>query len=440
MMKTQLQDHTKGVEPLNYRDLIQDSIDYIEENLKTRITADELAQRTGFSLYHYCRVFQAITGMSVKQYTLRRRLLHAIYAIRCGSTGIDAALTYGFDTYAGFYRAFQREFGCTPSTFVHLYRVKQPYRLNLNKEEHIMVTQKKAAQMLKHWNLESETITPIYFGGTGAQNDNACYVGTDHVLKFTANPGKLENHIPLSEAIERGGLCAASPVATTDGRTYIQDGELYFCLTRRLPGSQLTAATLYDDPAKGRFVGQIIGKLHLALRSVEAAVNESDLYATVRDWAMPAAREALGLSEHFCRDYLDAFGALCPSLPRQIVHLDPNPGNIICAGDNWGFIDFELSERNVRIYDPCYAATAVLSESFGRNNEAWMEIYRAIICGYDSVVHLTQEEFQAIPYVLLANQLVCVAWFAGQEKYAELFATNKRMTSWLVDTFEDLKF
>ena len=41
--------------------------------------------------------------------------------------------------------------------------------------------------------------------------------------------------------------------------------------------------------------------------------------------------------------------------------------------------------------------------------------------------------------MILANQFVCVAWFAEQDKYAEIFETNKRMTVWLIDKFEELK-
>ena len=128
-----------------------------------------------------------------------------------------------------------------------------------------------------------------------------------------------------------------------------------------------------------------------------------------------------------------------PNLPRQIIHRDPNPGNIICSHDQWGFIDFELAERNARIYDPCYAATAVLSETFGQHNDNWLEIYRDILWGYDSVARLTDEERKAIPFIILANQFVCVAWFAEQDKYAELFEINKRMTAWLIGKFDELK-
>ena len=52
---------------------------------------------------------------------------------------------------------------------------------------------------------------------------------------------------------------------------------------------------------------------------------------------------------------------------------------------------------------------------------------------------LTDEEREAVPYVILANQLVCVAWFAEQDKYAELFETNRKMTAWLMDRWEGLK-
>ena len=239
------------------RSMIQKSLDYIEENLCAEITAAELADMAHLSLFHYYRLFQQATGLPVMQYILRRRLLHGVYAMKQGSTTTDAALEFGFDTYAGFYRAFCREFGSTPSEFVKSCRAKRPYRIDLTKEEHMTVTHKKS------------------------------------------------------------------------------------------------------------------------LRS--------------------------------------------------------------CDQDQWGFIDFDLAERNARIYDPCYAATAVLSERFGKDNEAWLETYRDILWGYDSVAHLTDEERRAVPYVILANQFVCVAWFAGQDKYAELLETNKQMTLWLLDRFEQLK-
>ena len=419
------------------RTIIQQGLDYIEDNLQTEITAAELADMAGFSLFHYYRLFQQATGMPVMQYILRRRLLHGVYAMKQGSTKIDAALLYGFDTYAGFYKAFCREFGSTPSEFLESSRAKRPYRIDITKEEHMTITHKKAAQILKHWDLEGESITDIYYEGTGNKNENACYVGEHYVLKFTANLGKLKKHIEVSKALQGIGLLSAVPVSTTEGAEYIPDGEVYFYLTRRLPGEQMVSNRFGEGD--GRFVGEIIGQLHLALSGIEDCVSEADLLATVRDWALPKAKAALNLTDAFCKEYLDTFANRYPDLPRQIIHRDPNPGNIICADDHWGFIDFELAERNARIYDPCYAATAVLSETFGQENDNWLGIYRDILWGYDSVAHLTDAERQAIPYVILANQFVCVAWFSEQDKYAEILETNKRMTAWLIEKFEELK-
>ena len=140
---------------MDNRAIIQQSLDYIENNLETEIEAEELAEMAGFSLFHYYRLFQQATGMPVMRYIQRRRLLHGVYAIRKGSTKINAALRFGFDTYPGFYKAFCREFGSTPSEFLQANRAKRPYRIDITKEEHMTITHKTAARILKHWNLES---------------------------------------------------------------------------------------------------------------------------------------------------------------------------------------------------------------------------------------------------------------------------------------------
>ena len=131
-----------------YKELIQESIDYIEDNLKCEITAQELSERAGFSLFHYYRLFQTAVGLPVMQYILRRKLLHAIYEISCGSKMIDAELLYGFETHAGFYKAFVREIGCTPAQYLKRYKAKKPYRINIFEEEHIMVSHKKVTEIL----------------------------------------------------------------------------------------------------------------------------------------------------------------------------------------------------------------------------------------------------------------------------------------------------
>ena len=61
-----------------------------------------------------------------------------------------------------------------------------------------------------------------------------------------------------------------------------------------------------------------------------------------------------------------------------------------------------------------------------------------IMYGYDSVVKLSDTEKKAIPYMILANQFVSTAFFAGKDKYEELYRTNKAMTEWIGTNMDKL--
>lgn len=95
------------------RSCIQQSLDKIEAELASEISVNELAKKAGYSLFYYYHIFQKEVKMPVMQYIIRRRLLHGIYEMSQGEKKIDIALKYGFLTYAGFYKAFVREFSCT---------------------------------------------------------------------------------------------------------------------------------------------------------------------------------------------------------------------------------------------------------------------------------------------------------------------------------------
>ena len=172
--------------------------------------------------------------------------------------------------------------------------------------------------------------------------------------------------------------------------------------------------------------------------------NDSNIFKSAKEWAIPALVGKMDLPKSFVEMYEKEFGEIYELLPQQIIHRDPNPGNIILCGDNWGVLDFDLSERNIRIFDPCYAATAILSESFEADNtdklNQWIMIYKNILYGYDEVVNLSDDEWKAIPYVVITNQLIATAWFSEQEKYRELYETNKRMIEWMLQNFDNMLF
>ncbi|MBP5660676.1 MAG: helix-turn-helix domain-containing protein [Lachnospiraceae bacterium] len=426
------------------RETVQKTLDYVDANVKEDISAETLAEIAGYSVFHFYRLFQSAVGIPVMQYVLRRKLLFAICEIGSGRKKNEVVYEYGFETYSGFYRAFVREIGYTPAQYLRDFKAKKPFRINIFQEEHIMVSNKVISEVLADWGLQGEKTADIVFPETGEISDTAKYVGSDKVIKYTANLGKVKKAIEISKALENVGLNAPSVIPTLDGKEYVQKGELFFTLTQKVEGERVMASGLYleDYKDKARFIGEIVGQLDMALSKADALVEEADLARSVCAWAVPALTGKIDLSTEFMADFAEQFKAMYKELPRRIIHRDPNPSNIILAEDKWGFIDFELSERNARIFDPCYAATAILSETFEAGNEekllTWTEVMKEIMYGYDSVVKMTDAEKKAVPFMILANQLVSTAFFAGKDKYEEIYKTNKAMTEWIAGNLDKL--
>lgn len=423
---------------MNICEMIQQSLDYIENNLKAEITVGELCDMAGYSRVHYCRLFYHYTGFTPSEYIARRKLLHAVYEISKGSAKIDAALSYGFETYAGFYKAFRREFSCSPSEFIKAYKSEKPYKINILQEEHIMISKTKIQKLLENWNLQNESISNVYNENTGRQNDNACYVGDDHIIKFTANPGSIQNNIRISKALADAGLPAAEIIKTVNGADYLQEGEIYFIMLKCIKGNQLKCEDIFADTILAYTIGENIARLHKALKGFDKAdYTEVNIYDNAVK-ALPKLKGSINLSAEFINDYEIGFKKVYDKLPKQIIHRDINPSNMIFDGGEFkGFIDFDLSEISIRIFDICYCATAILSECFSDNvNKAkWFEILNNLINGYNSIEPLSEYEKQAIPYVIYSIQMICIAYFSQYDKFEALTKTNIAMLKWIADIF-----
>ena len=98
------------------KDVIIKAIDYIEDNLKTDINVFKVSQKVCYSLYHFIRLFQSISGFSPKNYIQQRRLSEAVYELRNADKRIaDIAYEYQFGSHETFSRAFKKLFNISPS-------------------------------------------------------------------------------------------------------------------------------------------------------------------------------------------------------------------------------------------------------------------------------------------------------------------------------------
>lgn len=425
-------------------ELLQKSIDYIEENLKSELSLTEIAYISGFSMYHFCRIFSSYVGMPVAAFITKRRLYHGIYEIQDGSKATDVSLLYGFDTYAGFFKAFKNEFGCSPSKYLKLNTAKRPISVNLIREAKFMLTQRQIRQILSNWDIDTNLeIGDIFIAGGTVKAKNIWTIGGSHILKTGKNIAGLKTHIAISRELEKSGFLAATPIKTINHEDFIIEDDRYFCLANRIKGKFLTPQERYAENRieTGKKYGEAIGNLHKILKKQDKnlEVNDNNLLKTVLDWALPQTKitmEQWGcpLPDEFYEDFTENFSNLYNELPWHIIHRDPNPSNIMFHnGEVSGFIDFEISERNIRIFDPCYCATGILSEADKINDgfEKWDEILKGIISGYDNICKLTEAEKLAIPYVIYSIQMIFIAWLNGKEEYKNLAMQNRKMLIWI---------
>ncbi|MCL2404923.1 MAG: AraC family transcriptional regulator [Defluviitaleaceae bacterium] len=105
---------------MEYESIIQSVLEEIDERITEDIQADEFARRANYSTYHFRRVFIELTGTPFMNYITRRKLEHALYDLSQGKKIINVAMDYGFETHAGFTKAFKKHFGYPPS----LYRLR----------------------------------------------------------------------------------------------------------------------------------------------------------------------------------------------------------------------------------------------------------------------------------------------------------------------------
>ncbi|MEO1496788.1 MAG: helix-turn-helix domain-containing protein [Planctomycetota bacterium] len=82
------------------------------------LTVSSLAEYVGVSDKHFQRAFRQVFDESPKQYIRRVRLQSAAYLLKWSDADVtQIALLSGFDTHAGFTKAFTRAYGRSPSAF-----------------------------------------------------------------------------------------------------------------------------------------------------------------------------------------------------------------------------------------------------------------------------------------------------------------------------------
>lgn len=109
--------------PKDYFEKFLNICNYISEHCTEKLTLDDIAQKAGFSKYHFSHLFKEYTNTSFYKYVNQQRILYASTLLTDPSLSItEIAIRSGFESFSSFNRMFKQLKGCTPSEFRNIYR------------------------------------------------------------------------------------------------------------------------------------------------------------------------------------------------------------------------------------------------------------------------------------------------------------------------------
>lgn len=291
-------------------------------------------------------------------------------------------------------------------------------RVLLYKRKEAEKMKKIMDELLQFWNLNEET-HQIY--------DSAWSVGNHFVLKINDKIASLKRNITIMKTLNEFGIPVANPIPTKDGQDYVEYNGKYYLLMNRLPGTHIKDIYQDDYENISYETGRIVARLHQAFISCEQKITfwNNSLLDEMNGWIFNTLKESQYryLSKSDFNASLKELSDCYKMLPRQLIHRDIHFGNLLFDnGILSGYIDFDLSQKNARIFDICYFLMGLLVDHEKKKTdiEIWHYIVSRFIEGYEEKSKLTIIEKNSIVCLMKNIELLFVAYFIsiGDEELA----------------------
>ena len=102
----------------NYYPSMNRVYQFIDDNIGSDLSLAALSSVSGYSPYHFHRIFHSMTGKTPREYVLERRLASAARRLLYDEASITRiALEAGFSSSGSFVRSFKKSMGCPPSAY-----------------------------------------------------------------------------------------------------------------------------------------------------------------------------------------------------------------------------------------------------------------------------------------------------------------------------------
>lgn len=266
-------------------------------------------------------------------------------------------------------------------------------------------------QLLTNWNISGE-ISQIY--------STAWDISNQYVLKIYEDLGLLKRNITMLHALHDSGIPVARIIPLYDGRDYLEYHESYCILMDKLPGKNLV--NISQKPAELSYqMGTVLGRLHLGFQRCEGRITfwNNSLLDELNGWIQESflINGWNYISKEDFDDTVHTLSQVYDELPKQLIHRDVHFGNFLFdQGTFSGYIDFDLSQRNIRIFDIAYFLLGLLADKeYNKVSEQnWLIIVHETIRGYEEYISLKDCEKNAFVVVMKCIELLFVAYFTNE--------------------------
>jgi Ser/Thr protein kinase RdoA (MazF antagonist) len=258
----------------------------------------------------------------------------------------------------------------------------------------------------------------------------SCFGGIPHATQASSRVTKVDapagsfylKECPSIDCVQRemellgflsgAGLPVPCHIPSTSGLPYASEGGNVFWLSHELPGRHFAqfegAAGLHNVEC----LGVTLGRLHQVLVNAPNPdpfpifdASAEELIGNMLARATPFDVRRL---EQLCLKIVSVRG-----LPQQLIHRDPHRLNMLFSNRALtGYLDFDLVHQGPRLFDLCYCASGVLSESFSISGYPayWLQIVERIFRAYGRMVELSTEERLAAWSMLVTIELIFMGY------------------------------
>lgn len=287
---------------------------------------------------------------------------------------------------------------------------KSVRRIVLNSKKKMEQKQVNVQQVMTKYGIEGD-IKQIY--------STAWNIGDEFVLKKYVKLDELKRNIDVLNTLYGEQIPVPKIINTLNDEKYVKDEDDYWLLTTKLKGCNIVNVNKCNEQWFFK-MGEIIARLHKAFDKCEGKINcwNNSLLGEMESWIRKNICNKKIIDENEFEGIINKFRLVDKELSYGLIHRDVHLGNFLFYNNEFsGYIDFDLSQKNIRIFDLCYFMLGLLLEDEENKVDEmqWFQYLKSLVKGYASIIPISTVERESIPLVMECIELLFSAYFIEEK-------------------------